>query len=72
MSKTYESGQHDAWLQAIRENCRNTTKELRGEIKALRDDIKALSGKVNHIYGASVALGAIAGALVMLLRLFWE
>ena len=72
MSKTYIEGQQDAWLQAIRDNCRNTTKELRDEIKALRDDIKALSGKVNHIYGASMALGAMAGALVMLLRLFWK
>ncbi len=53
MVEGYEEGKRDAWIEA-----------LRGRLEGIENKLDEISAKVNHIYGAAAALGAVAGAIV--------
>lgn len=67
--KTYNNGVQDAWIEAIKENARVNMEQIQQQIRTLQVTVNDLSAKVNHIYGAATALGALAGAIVTVVSL---
>jgi len=61
--KTYNNGRQDAWIEAIRENCRQNVGTIMHRLDQHSAILRTVSAKVNHIYGGAVILGAVAGLI---------
>ena len=66
----YGEGKQDAWIEAIRENVREQVSTINARLDKLSNKVDCVAGKVNHIYGGALALGAVAGAIVTAIALF--
>lgn len=64
--RTYEGGLRNGKIQALEED----VDDDRARLLRIEEKVDGLSAKVNHIYGAALALGALAGAIVAAIAAF--